>query len=380
MKIKNKNSGSKIILYAGIMFIAFSSACQRKMLDRNVDIYTPLSISKNFTNIPEKGIKFLLKWKKTIYGAPGNRFYQNKDYIYLGTRTGRFLMLDPVTGRKIKKRVVVKNVDINVLLADTILLAGIKTGKNTLQAFDSRSRKVLWKKNVGIISTELVPFSTDFFVGTESGSILLINSRNGKIIWKRYLKSRIKGIVLQGDFRVVVTVNNGTVFSIATSDGSVLWKKKLSGKIFAEPCVDMLKIFAATDNGSVYCLSSDSGSVLWKIRVQGGVFQSLISKRGKIFFSTTRAFLYSLKSISGEILWKTKLSSIAGTNPVVNKNILFIGTFDGKLLLIDTVIGKIITWAELKGKVCTDPCINGNMVITGTDKGKLYGFKIVGNR
>jgi len=314
-------------------------------------------------------------WNYKCLGAPAKKIISYKGLIIFSTKFGRVVTLNPQTGKCISNRIVAKGNDVTITIVDSILIAGLKKGKETLRAFNVNHGNILWKQDVGSVSAELFAEPPFVIVGTEIGWVFLIDTRDGTIVWKRKLRSRIEGINIQQRFKVYTTTNDGTVYCLNIGNGKISWVRKLYGSIFAPPVVNRQRVFVGTNKGRFYCLSTLSGEVLWEKHVPGAIFEGAATGRSSVYFGTTRSLIYSLKISNGAENWSVRLPGIPGSTPALTEGLLFAGTLAKNVVVVETGTGKILTTASCKSRIRTDLLVAGDVIVVGTEKEQVCGFK-----
>ncbi|MCD6118118.1 PQQ-binding-like beta-propeller repeat protein [bacterium] len=367
----------KIIILFGL-FLLFIS-CQKSFVPYNTEkgintISFDSDLMLHQAKVP--GGRLTKIWYYKSLGAPSGNFHSYKGLILFSTKFGRVVTLNPGTGKCIRNRMVAKGNDVVIAISDSIIVTGLKKGKETLRAFNAVRGNMLWKQNIGAVSAGLAVESHFVAAGTEAGWIYFIDTRDGKIIWKRKLRSRIEGISIKYGLKVYAATNDGTVYCLSIGEGNIIWLRKLYGSIFSPPAFSRQRIFAGTNQGRLFCLSDFSGEVVWQKSVPGAIFKGPAADRYSVFFGTTRSTLYSLKISDGSENWSVKIPGVPGNAPLLTQGLLFSGTLTKKIVVVETSTGKILTTASVNGRVKTDLQIAGDVIIAGTDKERIYGFKI----
>ena len=197
-------------------------------------------------------------------------------------------------------------------------LGACSSNKVTTQQ-SKQELRVLWTSNLGNeinYPASLSVVNGQVSVATSNGYILLLNIKDGSVVWKIKVKGSIgSGTGFDGTRVAAVTQDNELV---VIEGGKIIWQQNLTAQSFTAPVVAGLRVFVLLADRSVVAFDGATGKKLWTQQRPG---DALVLKQDGVLmpFHNTLiaglgARLSGLDPLTGKILWETALATPRGIN------------------------------------------------------------------
>jgi outer membrane assembly lipoprotein YfgL len=156
------------------------------------------------------------------------------------------------------------------------------------------------------------------FAAASNGTVAVIDSRNGKDIWRLNLNTPLAaGVGSDGRTAAVVTQGNELV---AMREGREIWREKLTAQAYTAPFVAGGRIFLLTADRAIHAFDGSSGRKLWTqqrpteplVLRQAGVLLAV----GDTLVAGLAGRLTGLNPSNGSVRWEVPIASPRGINDV----------------------------------------------------------------
>ena len=354
-----------ILIFFCIFFLL--SNCS---FDTKSGIWTQESISLN--NEENKNIKEL--FKKEILNE--NEFNPNLEIKISGTFTNKNKFngnnfgalkvksnFKKVSKYKFNKIEYFDQFEPNLVFVENDLIFFDKKG--SLIRFDDQS-KVKWKINhYDKKEKKLLPVlnltkgKKSLLITDSLAKIYLIDSLNGKLIWKNdHNVSIVSQIKIDNDKFYALDANNVFIcFSLL--DGKKLWefkgkKKLINSQKQTSIIINKENVFFNSTDGEIISLDKFNGNLNWITPTidYGDMFQSFLIKNSdlvlnedSIYFSNNNNSFFSLDVNMGFINWKQNINSFL--RPIIIDNIILTISSNGYLYIVEKDSGNIIRVTDI---------------------------------
>jgi outer membrane protein assembly factor BamB len=181
----------------------------------------------------EKGAKVVVDRNQNIV-VP----FSNGEIHYLTSR-GRFLFASNVKNyRGVKEANLLKDiVGEPVVDGDKVVVAGMA---NSLKVINLRNAKVLWEKDLKVVSKPVVAYGY-VFVQDENGNIFAFGEDSAKVYWKNKLPKLEGGAVwfgpVENSGKLLFSSSDGRLLVLDMKSGEELFIKKLYDDGFAQEVI-----------------------------------------------------------------------------------------------------------------------------------------------
>jgi len=185
--------------------------------------------------------------------------------------------------------------------------------------------------------------------------------------------------------RLFVGSHEGLFYALESRTGRVLWKRKI-GSVSSRPVLasDQGLIYVGTDDGHVVALRPEDGSEKWRYATRGPVLESPIVSGDLLIMSNEADQVYAIDRMTGKFRWQYKsetpeeftLRGHAGV--VVDGDLVFTGFSNGTLVALRVATGSVAWLTSLKGDatrfvdVDATPAVVGEHVYAVSSAGGVY--------
>lgn len=320
------------------------------------------------------------------------------------------------------------------LILENLVIQG--NSINGITAFNKKTGAQKWKLPIqNGIESNLYKDKDSLFFGGNDGFFYSINTKDGNIQWKEYLKSEGFGPALVhqdtvyfisgGDILYALKKKSGkriwlyknsessaslSPFSIRGStqplvvgnllyvgfktghfvaldrtNGRLIWSKRLSSQnkkkefedIDSNPIFQGNCIYVSSYSGSLYCLNAKTGEKIWTVK-EGSASSVELSLGELLYYSTSSGKVLAITKDSGKIIWTYKIENGIATQPVFFKGLLFFGESSGLLKVLDANSGKKIQEFESGTGLTAKPTIDlsNEMLYFISNDANLFALKI----
>ena len=314
-----------------------------------------LKRDKDQNNLFNKYYSYLFDNKNESLSLDGGIIVDN-DNIYITSELGIVYAINRYNGVVIWKTKVLGEVTSSPIINNDLVI--IHTNNGMVQALDKKSGIIKWTINISNniklenFRNESIPAITSnkVIVGGNYSVINVINSRDGQLLWKKYISGFI--------------------------DEDVLKLNDVYNKLIVKVLVIKNTIYASLYNGSFVALDLNSGNILWKYNIKNGIKNFIINKN-KIYIIEHNDNIISLNIKNGSKIWDN--------NQLMNRNITTLVVYDNKHLIIGDQEGYLHIINNINGnfifqkKIINDSFpINllkvNKKIFIQSNKGIVYSF------
>lgn len=267
----------------------------------------------------------------------------------------------------------------------------------------------LWKsrvgKGAGDSGIRLRPAYADgiLYAASPLGTVQAFDAKTGKTVWKKH--SRIHGWFGWGDSKrkdalyaggpavndglLVIGTLDGHVYGLDASDGSKRWETKVSAGVLAAPIIVGDQVVVRANDGRIFSLDADDGKQQWvydqssvpllSLRGNG----SLLVAKGVVFFGSDDGKLEAVRLDNGDKLWDLPLSSGEGRTEIdrlsdadgsilINGNTLYATAYHGRVMAVDGPTARPVWEHDFSSYVSM--AVNGNMLVAVDDASNVWAF------
>lgn len=253
-----------------------------------------------------------------------------------------------------------------------------------VRAIRTSDQKVLWdiqksREDVGPPSDVTGPawHRNKVVVAFEGGELVALDDQTGKVIWKRYLKSRLESSPAVGAGMVFVGTDKGDVDAFDIETGKPLWTRSMgTAPVKSSPSLAGRLVCAGNYVGRMFCLDRLSGKIAWSSDTAGrngtGGFYSSPAISGRfVFDARDDGTVFAFNRSSGRIEWAFSTGGPIYGSPAVTPTrdspaTVFVGSYDHRLYALDGQSGRKIWDYDVGGEVPGTPTIVGNTVYTSS--------------
>jgi len=183
----------------------------------------------------------------------------------------------------------------------------------------------------------------------QSGQVVAINARSGRILWRTSLPNVImtqpvvtkKMVIVGMGGKRMFTTNKGYsckshfghgIIALHTNNGKIAWMHLTRCQVMPTPTYVNHEILGPTGGGHFIALNAHNGHLLWKIPISGwSAMSSPLRSGSNVFFGTDNSFtnrnlFYGINWKSRRIIWSHNFKhvvNLAEASPVLDDGIVF---------------------------------------------------------
>ena len=236
---------------------------------------------------------------------------------------------------------------------------------------------------------EVIFIDKDLIFFDRKGSIIKFDQKS-KIKWKvNYYSKKEKKLSPLLKFErsgknLLVTDNFAKIYLINTSNGKLIWKKEHSVSLISQIKIENNKFYVLDANNTFYCYSLLDGSKLWHFKGEKRLINSqkqtsVIISEDSVIFNNTKGEIISLDKSNGNLNWLTStidygesLQSflVKNSDLVLDENNIYFSNNKNSFFSLDINLGLINWKQDLSSNL--RPVIIDNIILTISPKGYLY--------
>jgi len=344
----------------------------------------------------EQQYRVVALWSKGIGTGQGKEYNRlqpalDQDFIYAADVDGVVLALDRLTGKKVWKAKVGKQLTGAVGVGRDLVVLGNARGEVIALARDDG--RELWRARVG--GEVLAPPATDGNVvvaQTFDGKLYALDGATGAELW-RYT-SQLPVLTLRGtaapvvEFgRVYAAFANGKLVSLDLASGVVNWEARVAvaqGESEIErvvdvdgtPLVEPDTIFAVSYQGRAGAFDPRSGRPYWYHDASSYV--GMAEGFGHAYVASDEGALLALDQRNGNVSWvNEQLLHRRLSQPVTVGSLVVVADYQGYIHVISQIDGTLVARRKLGSKGVRAPLLSADGVLYALgNKGKLTAYQI----
>ncbi len=325
---------------------------------------------------------------KAAEGGSGSVVYG--DTLFAGTRDGRLIALDKLSGETIwrfdlqgeeeDERAIYGTPAVS---EDTIFFGGYDSilYAVTLNGDEQWIERVDGPIVGGVVIADgLVVVGSevaDPFDGNE-GMVYAFDAITGDRKWKFPVEGKVWSTPAISDGLVIFGSLDHWVYAVSLDDGEFEWRFETGGAVAASPAVSDGRVYIGSFDGDFYALSTADGAEAWRYEGAGNWFwaKALLAE-GSVYAPSLDGNMYALRADSGELLWKLETeNAIAGTPVVVQSDLIVVPSNDGRLRVASLGDGILQDSCNVDEEIRTSLVEQDGVVYFGAKNSSIWAVSI----
>ena len=277
----------------------------------------------------EQQYRVVALWSKGIGTGQGKEYNRlqpalDQDFIYAADVDGVVLALDRLTGKKVWKAKVGKQLTGAVGVGRDLVVLGNARGEVIALARDDG--RELWRARVG--GEVLAPPATDGNVvvaQTFDGKLYALDGATGAELWRvehEAYSAAPRPVFRDGHFFFVTGFSAGAqMWSVkaggkgVVTDTHVDWKIATPIPKYSSPIIVDDLLYVSMDDAFLACIEADTGTTVWKQRLRGRFRACPIYADGRLYFFSVEGVTTVIKpGRTFEVLATNALATDAPNN------------------------------------------------------------------
>jgi outer membrane protein assembly factor BamB len=218
------------------------------------------------------------------------------------------------------------------------------------------------------------------FVAEIGGALIALDSKTGKVDWKRNLNAHLESSPLVVGKTLYIGTDSSQVLAIDTTDGHKRWEYKAGASIKASPSFHEGIIYVGNYQSGMLALNAKTGKFVWQTNTstqapggRGGFYSSPAIAFGDVFAARDDGTVFAFDRGSGKVAWSFPTGGAVYGSPAVAKvpgtpATVYIGSENGRLFALSAHAGKERWHADVGGPIPGTASVIGNTVFSSSFK------------
>ena len=223
------------------------------------------------------------------------------------------------------------------------------------------------------------------FITSARGILYAINSRRGRVVWRRKFSNCIAGSPAVADGVLYVPLMHrrpctknepgarGAIVALGIKGGRTRWRF-VTGAIESAPLIVRHRLYFGSWDRRVYALDlrRKRHRMVWSTELDDKIPGAVAYANGTIYAGTNGGRVYALSARTGRVRWRAESFARFGQReyfygaPAVAYGRVYVGNTDGTVYAYGATTGHLL-WARQAGTyVYSAPAVWRNMVFVGT--------------
>jgi outer membrane protein assembly factor BamB len=193
---------------------------------------------------------------------------------------------------------------------------------HTLYALDPTNiGKALWQLDLGggVVSTPIIDKNGILYIGTLANEVLAVDTNTRKIVWRIPTNEGVWTSPVLNDGTLFISTKTGTVMGINSADGKEIWKTDIGGLVTGGGAITPSGIVfttvtgdrntgASEDGGDVVMLDFAKGTKIWTTSTKSLLYGSPVSTKDYILVGVKNGDkIIMALDFSGKEIWSLPL-------------------------------------------------------------------------
>ncbi len=213
-------------------------------------------------------------------------------------------------------------------------------------------------------------------VGTDTGTVLALNSADGKVAWQAEAGSAVHcPLTLDGE-TVYCCSRDGKVFALDAATGAQRWTTTLPEAIYAAPAVAGGMVYAVCFDKKLYGISADRGQIRFGFALPSKVASYLEPVVGGRFVYVAAEKSLCAVGLKGVPGWSVQFDEPLPAGPSYRDGTVYQPGPDGFIYAFDADSGKL-TWKKPAGMYLSSGLtLAGKTMLTASDSALVRAYDI----
>jgi len=326
--------------------------------------------SRGNENIFELAFIRKIKTKSII----GTSIVVGDNSIFCGTSNGYIEAFDIDTGEELDKMTIKYGVVGAPVYGNHILYFGVIAGNYTLNAYNVKDGKYVWRKKYGPVESSLTVSDNRVYAANWAGIIYCIQSTSGKELWHFQADAEIVSGLLVFNNTVYAGTIRGTIRALDADTGIKIWETETGMALRASPSSDGQRIFWGTLDNALLVLNAKTGEMEWVFKTNGSIFSTPSIVDSAVIFGCNDGFIYCLESVTGKEQWRFEVGTVVNTACITIGNRVYFGALDRKVYALNSTDGTKTWEYPVEGRVINNPAYYAGKLIIPVEHRFLYIF------
>ena len=262
----------------------------------------------------------------------------------------------------------------------------ITSARGILYAINSRTGRVVWKRAFpnciagspavadGILYLPLMhrrPCHKN--APGARGGIVAIGVKGGRTRW-RFVTGAVESAPLIVGHRLFFGAWDRHIYALdlRRKRQRTVWSSELDDKVVGAVAYASGRIYAGTNGGRVYALNARTGRQRWRAESfarfgrREYFYAAPAVAYGRVYLGNTDGTVYAYGATTGQLLWARQAGTYVYSAPAVWRNMIFVGTWDGWFSALDARTGDFRWRFTAPGGIMGAPTVIDGLVYFST--------------
>ncbi|HUK21055.1 MAG TPA: PQQ-binding-like beta-propeller repeat protein [Gemmatimonadales bacterium] len=313
---------------------------------------------------------------RAVRGAPAI----TESVIAVGTADRQVALVDRSSGQVLWRAGLHGTIHGGPLIdGDRVYVATEASPSGRVYALGLKDGRVVWSTETGGIEAGLAIEGDSLYAGTETGHIMRLETREGKVQWQRQLAGAIRADPVPGPAGLAVITTADTLYLLDAESGAVRRRVALPGTVLAPPALSQtgIHLFAGTTAGHLLAINLIDGTFSWDVKAGDAVLAAPVLVRDTVFCLTRDGHLWLVPRDHPDSARVLPLAvvTIAGPTPLSEGAGTLVATIAGEVLLVEPRRGDILWRAELDGPIEQPPLVRGRELVVIGGRGDIHAYR-----
>lgn len=208
----------------------------------------------------------------------------------------------------------------------------------------------------------------------------------------------VRGGFALADARLLFGTEAGTIYALDSRDGRPVWRRNVRSPVLSTPAIAGSAAYFTTWDNALHALDLGSGRLLWRRDLgrtmgTGDYWEYYVSSPvfagGRLYVGSASGRLLAIDAASGKVAWSTDVGGRVRSTAALTADAVIVGTNGGHVLAVARSTGRILWRFATEGaahdfsfkdndtrSVMTSAIVLGDLVIAGGRDGNIYGIDL----
>jgi len=208
-------------------------------------------------------------------------------------------------------------------------------------------------------------------------------SETGAPIWAGLALDEKNNVLYAGS-------DSGSIMAFDARNGALIWLVDTLGSIRAQPTPHEGMVYVASDDGYLYKFDGMRGTERWRVRIDmsaeprkaRGTPEARFDRYGSaamvdgrhVYVGSRDGNLYALDIETGRENWRAAAQDMITATPLLRNGTVIFGSYDNNVYAVRASDGQPVWQQATRGPVATDLALAGNRVLVGTRAYDLHAL------
>ncbi len=297
------------------------------------------------------------------------------DFLIVGTLHGEVHMIHLPSGERVGYRKVDGPVSHAPLVYRNTLIIPVSSGNNSLDAYDLRTGKFIWRLRLGAIESAPLLYNGTIYTSSIEGTVYAIEPEEGEILWDYKIGERLYSSPAASSSLIFIGSSDGHIYALDAQTGMQRWKSEAFGVIMEQPATDGKYVFLTARDSLIAAVDAGTGATVWQTRLGARIYSPPSIGRNNVYVGFSDGTVFCLRKDTGDPVWHFKSESVISGQIIVSDKYIYVASLDSYVYILDARTGRQIWSQSLGTRIKTAPVVWKEYMFILPDDRNLYAFR-----